>query len=90
MECRLNIENSAERSKYGHCERGKVRLHCVVEIEATYMCAHCLQINYIIVDGSGGEHQEYIEDCQVCCRPNALVIEVDETQTAAEVYAESS
>ncbi len=59
-----------------------------MEIEATFICAYCLQINTTIVDGTGGQKQEYIEDCQVCCRPNNLIITVDEEMKNAELYTE--
>jgi hypothetical protein len=29
------------------------------------------------VDPSAGRRQQYIEDCQVCCKPNLLHIEYD-------------
>ncbi len=61
-----------------------------MEIEATYICSYCLQINDIVVDGSAGEYQEYVEDCQICCRPNKLVIELDASRETAEIYAEIS
>ena len=32
-------------------------------------CPYCGEINEIEVDPSGGRHQSYNEDCQVCCRP---------------------
>ncbi|HEX2451116.1 MAG TPA: CPXCG motif-containing cysteine-rich protein [Gemmatimonadales bacterium] len=36
---------------------------------ATVVCPYCGQMVEIAVDpGSGGE-QEYVEDCEVCCRP---------------------
>jgi hypothetical protein len=39
------------------------------ETGATVWCPYCGEINEIVLDpGSGGE-QEYVEDCQVCCRP---------------------
>ncbi|MBX2992185.1 MAG: CPXCG motif-containing cysteine-rich protein, partial [Bacteroidetes bacterium] len=43
-----------------------------------------------VVDGTGGLHQHYIEDCQICCRPNDLHIEVDEEMTEADVQAETA
>jgi hypothetical protein len=61
-----------------------------MEIEATYVCAYCLQINDIVVDASEGLHQELIEDCQVCCRPNRLVITVDQEMRNASIEAEQS
>jgi hypothetical protein len=29
------------------------------------------------VDPSQGTHQQYVEDCPVCCRPNLLTVESD-------------
>jgi hypothetical protein len=58
-----------------------------MEIEASYVCAYCLQINTIMVDITEGVEQEYIEDCQICCRPNALSIIVDEESETATVEA---
>ena len=59
-----------------------------MEIEATFVCVYCLQINEITIDGSGGIHQEYVEDCQVCCRPNNLKITIDEGLQEASIEAE--
>ena len=36
--------------------------------ENTISCPYCGEIITILVDGSV-EEQQYIEDCQVCCRP---------------------
>jgi transcription elongation factor Elf1 len=59
-----------------------------MELEATFICAHCLQLNTILVDASGGLKQEYIEDCEICCHPNRLKVTVNELMTKAEVYTE--
>lgn len=40
-------------------------------------CAMCGQENETLLDLTGGYHQEYTEDCAVCCRPNLLRIVVD-------------
>lgn len=32
-------------------------------------CPHCGETMSIALDPAGGEAQEYVEDCQVCCRP---------------------
>lgn len=61
-----------------------------MEIEATFICAYCLQVNEVVVDASGGLSQEYVEDCQVCCRPNRLVITVDEEMQEASIEAGQS
>lgn len=58
-----------------------------MDIEASFICAYCLQVNETLVDPTGGEHQEYMEDCQICCRPNLLTVTIDPEWTVAEVIA---
>ena len=41
---------------------------------AGFQCAGCGVWNETVVDESGGSHQHYVEDCQVCCKPNVLKI----------------
>jgi hypothetical protein len=43
---------------------------------ATYQCAVCGETIETVVDESQGDIQRYTEDCQVCCRPNALTIRI--------------
>jgi hypothetical protein len=50
-----------------------------MESTAEFSCAFCGELNTTFVDLSAGLTQAYIEDCQVCCRPNQLYITVDET-----------
>lgn len=59
-----------------------------MELETTFICAFCLSVNEILVDTTGGLSQEYVEDCQVCCRPNTLHIAIDAELSAAEVMAD--
>ncbi len=61
-----------------------------MEIEATFVCMYCLQVNTIMVDSTAGLEQEYVEDCQVCCKPNKIVVVIDEELQSAEVYTEMS
>lgn len=42
-----------------------------------YACAACGEINQTMLDPTGGFQQEYVEDCEVCCRPNLLSITID-------------
>jgi Cysteine-rich CPXCG len=42
-----------------------------------YVCAGCGEWNETTVDESAGSRQSYIEDCQVCCKPNVLRIDWD-------------
>jgi hypothetical protein len=42
-----------------------------------YTCAGCGQWNETSVDESAGSRQNYVEDCQVCCKPNVLSVRWD-------------
>jgi hypothetical protein len=39
-----------------------------------FQCAGCGEWNETVVDESAGSRQSYVEDCQVCCKPNVLQI----------------
>lgn len=51
-------------------------------MDSYFICAFCLEKNTIFVDPAGGETQRYVEDCQVCCRPNILSIYWDDWEDA--------
>ncbi|MEO5930531.1 MAG: CPXCG motif-containing cysteine-rich protein [Candidatus Kapaibacterium sp.] len=53
-----------------------------------YACAACGETNETQFDLGGGYHQQYTEDCAVCCRPNLLTITVDEETNAATIANE--
>ena len=36
-------------------------------------CPYCGEIVELVIDGSV-ERQEYIEDCEVCCRPITILV----------------
>lgn len=46
-------------------------------IETTVQCPYCWESFSLLIDGSI-ECQEYVEDCEVCCRPIDFVVEIDE------------
>lgn len=46
--------------------------------EASYVCNSCGEEIVVPIDFSQGRHQEYVEDCPVCCNPNVINVEVDE------------
>jgi hypothetical protein len=50
-----------------------------MESTAEFYCAFCGEPNTTVVDISAGSAQAYIEDCQVCCRPNYLHITLDQS-----------
>ena len=46
-------------------------------IETTVQCPYCWESFSLLIDGSV-ECQEYVEDCEVCCRPIDFIVEIDE------------
>lgn len=36
---------------------------------AEVQCPYCGAVNEVALDPGSGSSQEYVEDCQVCCRP---------------------
>ena len=40
-----------------------------LESALTVWCPCCGEPVELLVDPGGGTHQEYVEDCEVCCRP---------------------
>jgi hypothetical protein len=41
---------------------------------ARFQCAGCGEWVETSVDESAGSKQQYVEDCQICCRPNVLTV----------------
>jgi hypothetical protein len=44
------------------------------ETEAHIHCPYCAAPNEIALDPGSGDDQEYVEDCQVCCRPILMYV----------------
>jgi hypothetical protein len=55
-------------------------------METGFQCAGCGEWNHTTVDESAGRAQSYVEDCQVCCKPNLLLVHYD-TQEGEFVIA---
>jgi hypothetical protein len=54
------------------------KIFCAMTRRSTYNeveCPHCGERIDTFPDPGGGERQEYIEDCSVCCRPIRFVAE---------------
>ena len=45
--------------------------------EATYVCDSCGEEIVVPVDILAGAHQDYVEDCPVCCHPMILHVQID-------------
>jgi hypothetical protein len=57
----------------------RIKTGTTMPFAAGFQCAGCGEWNEIMVDESAGKRQEYVEDCQVCCKPNVLSIAWDGT-----------
>jgi hypothetical protein len=58
------------------------------EENCAYRCRYCGQLNEVLVDLSAGNHQEFVEDCSVCCRPNFLKVKIDLDAESVTIEAE--
>ncbi len=54
-------------------------------LEVSVQCPYCWERFTILVDGSV-EAQDYVEDCEICCRPIDFSVHLDE-QNQARVRA---
>lgn len=49
---------------------------------ASVSCPWCGEMVELILDPGGAPVQEYVEDCEVCCRPWAVRVEFDRSGRA--------
>jgi hypothetical protein len=57
-------------------------------VDAGFQCAGCGEWNATTVDEFAGRSQSYVEDCQVCCKPNILRVAYDKSSEEFFVTAE--
>lgn len=57
-------------------------------VETGFQCAGCGEWNQTTVDESAGRNQSYVEDCQVCCKPNVLRVQYDTGEQEFFITAE--
>ena len=53
------------------------------------LCPYCGESNEIYIDFSAGVLQNYIEDCQVCCRPWQVQIDLSDEEPVVFVRTDS-
>ena len=58
-----------------------------LDSEAGVVCPHCGAAVSITLDPAGGRVQEYVEDCEVCCKPWKVQLLYD-ARGAADVQVE--
>jgi hypothetical protein len=51
-------------------------------------CPYCGEPVDVYVDPGGGEQQDMIEDCSICCRPMRLRADYDEESGEYRIRAE--
>jgi hypothetical protein len=52
-------------------------------------CPFCGELGSVAVDEGGGEHQTYVEECSVCCKPRVVHIEaIPESRRGPRVWLE--
>ena len=50
----------------------------VADVSTEVYCPYCGEPNEIALDPGSGSHQQYVEDCQVCCQPWRVSVYYDE------------
>jgi hypothetical protein len=61
-----------------------------VDATAVIRCPYCGEKVEITLDAGGGTLQEYVEDCEVCCRPWQLTVTFDLDGNAEVAVDEAS
>lgn len=77
----LRLDPAAVDALYGlepvwEPEPGAGHAELLTDVEVD--CPWCFSPHLLRVDLTGGRHQAYVEDCQVCCRPLSVQLSVDE------------
>lgn len=49
---------------------------------ATVLCPYCGESVSMTIDPGSGEHQSYVEDCEVCCQPWQVAVAFGNDGTA--------
>ena len=48
--------------------------------EVIWVCQYCGIHNPLWVDLTVTGKQDFVEDCRICCRPNRIIIQLDEDE----------
>ena len=59
-----------------------------MEEDGRYTCESCGEEIVVPLDRSGGKHQEYVEDCPVCCCANVIQVRFDVDGVSVSARAE--
>lgn len=59
----------AKKDDQARVEEGSIAEEIGDTEPVSLSCPYCAEPVELVIDGGGGESQEYVEDCPVCCRP---------------------
>jgi hypothetical protein len=59
-------EYGDEESGWG---AGALSEHLDTTEETEIECPYCGEVGELVIDRAGGATQDYVQDCEVCCRP---------------------
>jgi len=60
-----------------------------LELEELFHCPYCGNPNFLTIDYSGGNKQEFVNDCEICCKPMRINITVEENIVCINVEKEN-
>lgn len=49
-----------------------------LEEQIVWVCQYCGVHNELWIDLTVQGKQDFVEDCRICCRPNRIIVQVDE------------
>ncbi len=55
----------------------------LAEDDVVWVCQYCGTHNTVWVDLTVEGEQDFIEECRICCRPNRVILKIDEDEMAA-------
>ena len=62
----------------------------MLEIPIPFSCPYCAAALSVTLDVTGGSHQRFVYDCEVCCSPSTITAELEGEDIASfSVEAES-
>ena len=48
-----------------------------LEEDYEYSCPYCMTVQTVRLDQTGGSRQSFVTDCENCCRPILIEIEIE-------------
>ena len=49
----------------------------MLESDQEFNCPYCATVNEVRVDTTGGNSQFFVTDCETCCRPIAIEVQIE-------------